>query len=493
MVPGLVGLALIAACDPGGPADALAQTSTRAAKVEAPAAAPPVTDTTAAYALSAAFRSASEHALPAVVFVRVERAAPVRGRSTTPQIPEEFRRFFRFDMPENFEAPPEGGTGSGFIIDGSGYAVTNHHVVEGATNISVRLQDGREYVASLVGSDSQTDIALIKLETDGERLPVIPGFIDSDALRVGDWVLALGNPLGYDFTVTAGIVSAKGRQLSGDPERLEAFIQTDAAINPGNSGGPLVDLTGRVAGVNTAIGGSSRFVGYGFAVPSNLAQRVIADLREYGHVRRPRLGVRVQPVNAVDAEVFGLSRVAGAKVFNVEPGTPADRAGLKSGDVILTLDGESIDNATALTTKLAQRRPGDRVTLGLVRDKKRMELSATLGEFVNTSEAERTTVASRGAPEERLGFTVRPLTQQLASEYGYDRAGGVVVGSVVNFSPAANANIQPGLLILSINGTAVRSPEDVDRIASGIKPRDAVSVRARHPEFGDVVINYRAR
>jgi serine protease Do len=485
---GALSLALLitAACGQGAPAEAQTGSSATRARAES---VPP--DTTAAYALSAAFRSAAERTLPGVIYVQVERPALARGQ--TSPVPEQFRRFFDFQGPDSFEMPPQGGTGSGFIIDAEGHAVTNHHVVQNATRITVRMQDGREFPATLVGSDASTDIALLRLDSQGQSLPVVPGFRSSDELRVGDWVLALGNPLGYDFTVTAGIVSAMGRQLSTDSAALESYIQTDAAINPGNSGGPLVDLAGRVVGVNTAIGGSTRWVGYGFAVPSELVQRVLVDLREYGYVRRPRMGIRVRPVTAVDAEVFGLDRVAGANVFAVEPGTPADRAGLRAGDVIITLDSQPIENSTALTSLLARRHPGDRVELGVVRDRQRRNITVTLGEFERPGASASPRVASQDATGELLGFSVEPLTARIAAELGYDTRTGVVINNVRNFSPAANAGLQPGMLLREINGRRVESPDDVRAAATSINSGDAVSVRAVHRDFGEVVINFRAR
>jgi serine protease Do len=495
----LLALTAASACERAGVGDAHAQTSTATlSRAQAETASAVAPDTAAAYALSAAFRTASDRALPAVIYVRVERQAQVqsRGRApVAPGIPEEFQRFFEFGDPEQGELPPQGASGSGFIIDAEGHAVTNNHVIAEAERITVRLVDGREFDATLVGTDPNTDIALIKINADGAKLPVIPGFGEAERMRVGDWVLALGNPLGYDFTVTAGIVSAKGRQLAlGNANALESYIQTDAAINVGNSGGPLVDLSGRVVGVNTAIGGASRWVGYGFAVPSELVQRVLADIREYGHVRRPKLGVRVQPVTALDAEVFGLDRVTGAKVFSVDQGTPAQRAGVRAGDVIVTLDGKEIPTSNALTTSLAQHHPGERVTLGIVRDKRRTELAVTLGEFEQaTASAERRDGAGRGAREERLGFSVQPLTPQLASQFELTETSGVVVVDVRNFSPAAAAAVRPGLLIRSINGDEVSTPQDVARIAGDISAGDAVSIRGVYAGIGEVVINFRAR
>src|SRR5690606_6824878 len=267
---------------------------------------------------------------------------------------------------EVLEAPREG-SGSGFIFDSRGYVMTNRHVVADADEVIVTLSDGREYRATVVGTDPMTDVAVIRIDPNGGKPLPVATLGSSEDLQVGDWVLALGNPLGLDFTVTAGIVSAKGRNVGilrreANLSAVEAFIQTDAAINPGNSGGPLADLTGRVVGVNTAIASATGFyAGYGFAIPIEVARKVANDLIEHGVVRRPRLGVLVEEINATDAEVYGLDEVAGAEVKQVQEGTPAAKAGLKVGDVIVGLDGVPIRTATQLISSLAQREPGEKV------------------------------------------------------------------------------------------------------------------------------------
>jgi len=267
---------------------------------------------------------------------------------------------------------------------------------------------------------------VIKIEPKhGEQLPSAE-LGNSDNLQVGDWVLALGSPLELQFTVTAGIVSAKGRQLTGNPSNLEAFIQTDAAINPGNSGGPLVDLDGRVVGINSAIYGSDRFVGYGFAIPVNIAKKTVADILEYGHVRRPQLGVQIQSVSEADAEVYKLPSIAGAEVVVVTPDSPASKAGLKIGDVVVAVDGEPIKDGTDLTTTLARHQPGERVSLTIYRKGERQEVNATLGEFEHGEQAAKKTT-DRRAVEEALGFRVEPLTPDLARELNIDRSSGVVI------------------------------------------------------------------
>ncbi|HEU4565854.1 MAG TPA: trypsin-like peptidase domain-containing protein [Gemmatimonadaceae bacterium] len=437
-----------------------------------------------ARALSNAFRAAADRALHAVVQVNVEEAARVAER----QIPEEYRRFF--GGAQQLPMPPQMGMGSGVIFDADGRIMTNYHVVADADRVRVRLVDGREYTAQLLGADSNTDIAVIKIaSTRGETFPAVT-FGNSDSLRVGDWVLALGSPLGLDFTVTAGIVSARGRQLSERPGALESFIQTDAAINPGNSGGPLVDLFGQMVGVNAAIAGGPRFVGYGFAVPVNLARRVVGDLIAYGYVRRPRLGISVSNVAAVDAEAYHLDRVAGAQIRTVEPGSPAARAGLQVGDVVVALDGRPVENATTLTTQLAQHKPGDRVRLTIIRGGQRRDVTVELAEFPHPRDM-RARAPSPDTTGTRLGFAIAPLTPELAQRLGLRAGQGVVVTDVVPYGAAANAGIRPGQILLRINDQEVKEPRDVARIVSRLTPGQVASVRVRDPQIGETIINYR--
>ena len=440
-----------------------------------------------ARALSNAFRSAADRALPAVVQVAAERDA---RRTETPR---QFGDFFRFfGIPEDqLQVPPQSGAGSGFIIDTAGHIVTNNHVVSGADRVRIRLADGREFTASVTGRDESTDIAVVKIRPEGgERLPTVM-FGDSDSLRVGEWVLALGNPLGLDFTVTAGIVSARGRQLSGRRGAVEAYIQTDAAINPGNSGGPLVDLNGRVIGVNTAIAGGPRFIGYGFAVPIDLARRVVSDLLAHGYVRRPRLGVAVSDVNAVDAEAYRLPSVSGAEVNTVESGSPAASAGLQIGDVIVALDGAPIDDASDLTTGLARRQPGDQVRLTIIRGGSRREISARLGEFDRATNAGSATRSAASSPGATLGLQLESITPEVRSRLGIAATEGAVITGVEPFSAAASAGVRTGQVILQINGQPVRSVGDARRIAGTLPAGSVASLRVRDPELGETIINYR--
>lgn len=448
-------------------------------------------DTTTAVALSRAFRAAAERTLPAVVFIAVEQEAMLARTEVPPQLREYFGA-------APGDQPPREGTGSGFIIDTQGHILTNNHVVADAARITVRLVDGREYNAELVGADLSTDIAIIRIQPrPGETLPVAT-MGDSEALRVGDWVVALGNPLGLDFTVTAGIVSAKGRQMAAADvsPRVEAFIQTDAVINPGNSGGPLIDLFGRVVGVNTAIFGSNRFVGYGFAVPISLAYRVAEDLLEFGYLRRPMLGVQLRSVLAVDAELYGLPEVRGGFVSAVQPGGPAAEAGMRAGDVVLTLEGQPVRDGTDLIARLAELRPSQEVALGIVRDRTPQTLQVRLGEF-ERSEPLAPVQPRRGAEgsraEQVLGFGVRALTPEAARDVGYRGDGAVIVARVVQYGGAWYANVRSDMILLAVNGERVRSVEDFERLTAAITPGAPVSVTIFHPEWGELVQNYRTR
>ncbi|MBI4546009.1 MAG: Do family serine endopeptidase [Gemmatimonadetes bacterium] len=481
-------------CGRGEVAQAQERDGVRSEVREQLGAVPAVLDTATAARLSGAFRAAADRALPAVVFVRVEQEARVARR----RVPNPFFRFFPELRPdEEMELPPQQGQGSGFIFDKRGYIMTNNHVVQNAAEVTVRLVDGREFVAEVIGSDPNTDVAVIKINpSKAESLPTAQ-FGDAEQLRVGDWVLALGSPLGLTFSVTAGIVSAKGRSLGILQEvgqaPLEAFIQTDAAINPGNSGGPLVDLLGRVVGINTAITSPTGvFAGAGFAIPINLGSRVARDLIEFGAVRRPRLGVTIEAVTAVDAEVYGLEKIAGAEVTSVQSGTPAARAGLQPGDVIMAVDGQAVEDATELQTMLAGRRPGERVKLTLIRERRRLVVDVELGEFETAAARERERGGRPGA-EELLGFEVETLTPTLADRLELRERRGVVISGVRPFGSAAQANVRPGLLLLSINGQKVETARDVERIAGALKPGDVVSLRVRDPQLegAERVINYR--
>jgi serine protease Do len=445
---------------------------------------PAALDTTAAAQLSGAFRAASARALPAVVQIRTVALteAPI---GFIPGLQQERR-------PQRTQ-----GTGSGFVFDERGYILTNYHVVQNALNVNVAMLDGREYVAEVVGSDPNTDIAVIRIDPGDHTLPLIE-FGESDRLRVGDWVIALGNPLGLTFTATAGIVSAKARSIgilaesgAGDTA-LEAFIQTDAAINPGNSGGPLVDLNGRVIGINTAIESpTGYFTGAGFAIPIDLAKKVADDIVQYGTVHRPRLGVAIADVNAADAEVYDLPSVSGVEVTTVTPGMPADRAGLQLGDVILTINDEPVNTVPDLQSRIARFQPGDRVSVGFVRYGKAMTTTVALGEFEAPRVASPT--AEPRANRNPLGFTVTPIPGRLRTE-SYRAEEGPMVADLDQLGPAAGSGLRPGHVIRRFNGREIRNIRDLERAAGAVKSGEVVSlivVDIRDPEALPAIVNYR--
>jgi serine protease Do len=367
-----------------------------------------------------------------------------------------FDQFERFFGPQGKGAQREQRSlGSGFVLSSDGYIVTNNHVVEGADSIKVNLRADkngeRSYDAEVVGTDKETDLALLKIKAD-ISLPHLP-FGDSDALKVGQWVMAIGNPFGLDHTVTAGIVSAKGRTIGAGP--YDNFIQTDASINPGNSGGPLINLDGQVVGINTAIIASGQ--GIGFAIPSRLASQVIDQLKQYKSVKRGWLGVSIQDVDANSAKALGLSEARGALVSSVTPGDPADKAGIKAGDVITAVDGVDVNDAGDLTRKIGDLLPGAKVNLTVWRAGKTLKLPLVLGE----RNADKVAQTGQGKPETQgedvLGLSVRPVTAEEAKALELERPAGLLVTEVAEGSPAAQSGLAAGDVILEANGMAVNT------------------------------------
>ncbi len=323
----------------------------------------PVPQAKAAVDLGEAFASVADHVKPAVVFIKSER----RERVSTRRLPPGFEDFFQVPRRPQVEQ----GSGSGFIVSPDGYILTNNHVVQGADRVIVRLYDNREFTATTVGTDPSTDVAVIKIQTTG--LPTVR-MGDADSTKIGNWVLAIGNPLGeaFTFTVTAGIVSAKGRLLSGlNPSRyaIQDFIQTDAAINPGNSGGPLVNVRGEVIGINSAIASETGYyAGYGFAIPINLARTVMTQLIATGHVERAVIGVSIRPITPEDAEDAKLTDIHGVVVNDYSgDDSPAKRAGIQAGDVIVAVDGQSIESVAQLQQRVGFKKPGETVQVSVVR------------------------------------------------------------------------------------------------------------------------------
>jgi serine protease Do len=408
------------------------------------------------------FADLAEKLLPAVV--NIASTANVREQSLTgdPQLDEFFKEFFERNQPEG--PVQETSLGSGFVIDPDGYIVTNNHVIQDATEVTVRLQDGTELSAEVIGSDDKTDLALIKVEASAP-LPYV-SWGDSDAVRIGDWVVAIGNPFGLGGSVTAGIISARQRDINAGP--YDDFIQTDAAINRGNSGGPMFDMDGGVIGVNTAIfspsGGS---IGIGFAIPSNQARVVIDQLREFGYTRRGWIGVRIQSVDEELAEGRGLQAPVGALVANVAPGGPAEVAGIVAGDVILTFDGKSVTDMRALPKLVAETPIGKTVDVVVWRDRAETTLSLEVGELDEQEAAAAAQPEAPTMPEQGdvplIGLSVASLTPEIrqAFEIG-EEVTGVVITEVDAQSSAAEKGLQPGDVIRDVDQKPVVSPSDVD-------------------------------
>ncbi|MCF8108419.1 MAG: DegQ family serine endoprotease [Desulfohalobiaceae bacterium] len=375
-----------------------------------------------------------------------------------------FDQFFGDGVPKERK---EKALGSGFIISAEGYVVTNNHVVQKADEIEVILKGGeKSYPAEIVGTDPETDLALLKIDAD-KQLPVLQ-FGDSDTIKVGQWVVAIGNPFGLDHTVTAGIISAKGRVIGAGP--YDDFLQTDASINPGNSGGPLLNLDGEVIGINTAIVASGQ--GIGFAIPSNMAEGIIGQLKEFNKVKRGWLGVVIQDVDANTAKALGLDEPKGALIASVKPGDPADKAGLQVGDVILAVNGESIADAGELTRTIGHLSPDKEVAIRVWRKGDVLEFEAVLGERnLQTAQAE---TEQGGDTAMVLGLDLRPVTEQDARDLGLDQARGLLVTGVSQSSPAAEADIRSSDVILEANGRPVDSMADLNAVLKGDAARKGV-------------------
>jgi len=350
-----------------------------------------------------------------------------------------FDRYFRDQIPKDFR---QKSLGSGFIIDKDGYILTNNHVVEKTDEIKVTLIDNKEYDAQIIGRDPKTDLALIRIKTEEPLVPLPLG--DSDKVEVGDWVLAIGNPFGLDHTVTAGIVSAKFRQIGAGS--YENFIQTDASINPGNSGGPLLNTKGEVVGINSAIySGSGGSIGIGFAIPINMAKDLLPQLKE-GKVIRGWLGVMIQKITPELKEKLELKDEKGALVADVTPGGPADKAGIKRGDVIVSFDGKEIREMNALPYIVASTPVGKTVTVVLVREGREMQIKVKIGEL---KEEEPQTLT--GEEESNLGMTLEEVNPDLAQKFGLSQEHGLVVVEVEKNSPAEEAGIREGDILVEID------------------------------------------
>ncbi len=417
------------------------------------------------------FTELVEDNAPAVVNISTRMDASVAREQMREQIPDFLRRFFdglEEQQPDDMPEQGEEATGSGFIVDSDGYILTNRHVVNGATRIIVRLSDRRELEAELIGQDERSDLALLKVDETG--LPEVK--IGSSAkLKVGEWVLAIGAPFGFESSVTAGIVSAKGRSLPS--ENYVPFIQTDVAINPGNSGGPLFNLDGEVVGINSQIiSRNGGYMGLSFAIPIDIAMDVVAQLKDDGKVSRGWLGVMIQPVDRDLAPSFGLDKPTGALVAQVLPNSPAAAAGIQAGDVIVRFNGEEIDESSELPQVVGLLPPGTRAKAVVMRDGDEQTLTVEVGELPDDAEARFSPGA--GAPAAgALGLTVAPLDEDRRAEAGIE--GGVEVKSVAD-GAAARAGIQPGDLILSLNNQPVDSPEQFASVAADLPDSGSVPI-----------------
>ncbi len=378
---------------------------------------------------------------------------------------DDFFRGFLDQMPRQ----ERHALGTGFILSREGYIVTNNHVVKDADEIVVTTSDGKELEAKLIGTDPKLDLALLKIESKGLREVKLG---NSDALRVGDWVVAIGNPFGLEQTVTAGIVSAKGRVIGSGP--YDDFIQTDAAINPGNSGGPLFNVNGEVIGINTAIysqsGGNN---GIGFAIPINLAKSVFKDLRESGHVQRARLGVRIQDIDKNTMRALGLKSRDGALIPQVEAGSAAEKAGIQAGDVIVAIDGIAIHKSHDLPIKVASHQPGDKVVLEVIRNGKHVKVPVIVEEMPDDEVAQSRMKTNSMA---KHGMIVEPLTAALAEQLRSRSKTGVVVKQVQQGSPAARAGVMRGDVVVHIDGYPVKSVKDFENYAQKLSEGHALRV-----------------
>jgi serine protease Do len=419
---------------------------------------------------SKAFVSIAKEVLPSVVTIVCEKTVQVTGMPGQGN-PGLFADPFLGHLFQGPERVPQTGSGSGVVVRSDGYILTNNHVVRDADKIRVTLEDGRAFDAEVVGTDPKSDVAVIKIKADGLD-PAKLG--NSDQLEVGEWVLAVGNPFQLSSTVTAGIVSAVGRSNIGLAD-YEDFIQTDAAINPGNSGGALVNLDGNVVGINTAIasrtGGNQ---GVGFAIPINMASRIMDSLISHGRVVRGWLGVSIQNINDTTAEIFGMDRPHGALVGQVTPGSPAEDAGVRQGDVVVSIDGKQVKDVEDLQLKIVDRAPGTKVDLGILRDGKERSITVELGELKTDEAATADDGEERGSPSARstdlLGLRLEELTRPVRSELDIPRdVEGLLVTEVDQSKPAGRAGLQRGDIIMRVGNDEILTLRSFEEAVKGAR------------------------
>jgi len=432
------------------------------------------------------FTQLAEMVGPAVVNIRtvktIKDGGPVfRQFRRGPWGPENpfrdfFDRFFGDEMQREFKQPS---LGSGFIIDEEGFVVTNNHVIEGAEQIKVKLDDESEFDAEVIGRDASTDIALLKIKADRDLPRAILG--DSEALKIGQWVVAIGSPFGLERTVTAGIVSAKGRVIGSGP--YDDFIQTDASINPGNSGGPLINMQGEVVGINTAIVASGQ--GIGFAIPINLAKGIIAQLKSEGEVTRGWLGVAIQDLSNEMADYYGVESKEGVFVADVFKGDPADQAGIRAKDIILEVNGKKIESSRQLTSMIASLDVGKTATVKILRNGKEKIITVKLARRDETKIASREPLQEQG---EEMGIRVSDMTPEIAQRFNISETTGVIVMGVDPDSKGAEADVRAGDIIKEINHKAIESVEDYRAILKTMKAGQPVNMFIWRKNMGFLVI-----
>ena len=433
--------------------------------------------------LSKAFQKAAKTVRPSVVSVSSVRkfAAKGRGRSQ-PELPDELRRFFGEDPFEKFFQSPFGpdsggeqqSLGSGMIVRENGYLVTNHHVVRGADELTVTLADKRQLTATVVGADQRTDLAVLKVNATGLS-PAVLG--DSDQLEVGEWVVAIGSPLGFDQTVTAGIISATGRQVGVTQGGYEDFLQTDAAINPGNSGGPLVNLRGEVIGINTAIASrTGGYMGIGFAIPAKIVKSVVDQILTSGKVTRGRIGAMIQDLTPELAESFGYKQSGGALIGDVVPDSPAAKAGLKAGDIVVKFQGREVKSAGEFRNAVAATAPGTKATIDIFRDGQMQ--SVRIETDLLSDQVEQSAAGDEAPASGRFGLSVRTLTPELAAQLGLkEGAKGVLVSSVQPGSVASRAGVRANDVIVAVGDKDVQTADDFHAAMKSLKPEQGIRLR----------------